>query len=154
MQNVVDRTFMYIQRAYGNKLDIAGRPAWMHPVSVKNRLPEDADEKIQLIALLHDAASIGISASNLREADYDDETIAAVMLLTRSEGTTHAQALTKLIESRNIRALIVKKADLDDDLSPDRIQRMPPRARYVKRRLEREREIVTHALSCIMFPLT
>jgi (p)ppGpp synthase/HD superfamily hydrolase len=118
----VSATIAFIAEAHrGQKY--GDMPYFFHPVEVAivalgivdGLLPgEDLrylSESVAIVALLHDVLEdTDYTEAGLR-ARYSDEVVDADVLLTLNDGLDYLANIQRIIDSRNIRAMIVKLAD-------------------------------------------
>lgn len=95
-------------RAHAEQFDKGGMPYVFHPLHVAEQME---DEYSTCVALLHDTVEDGgIELSELYEADFPEEIVRAVDLLTRREDEPYMEYIERLKE--NSLAVKVKLADL------------------------------------------
>lgn len=117
--------------AHGGQRDKEGAPYLEHPLRVF-KMMDTVDEKI--VALLHDVFEDSrITEDNLRNMGFSEEIICAVRALTRGKIQRYNNYLTQV--SKNSLALSVKKADIQDNLDPERLKKLDYR---VQQRLTRK----------------
>jgi (p)ppGpp synthase/HD superfamily hydrolase len=100
-------------------------------------------------ALLHDVVEdTNVTLQDLREMGYSDEVLDLVDLLTRRKpaGESHNAYIERLVQSRSVKALHVKLADVYDNMSPARNRALPRHERGIKHRFARDVERVQAAL--------
>jgi (p)ppGpp synthase/HD superfamily hydrolase len=111
--------------AHAGQVDKLGQPYIEHPARVAARLPE-ADEIGRTVAWLHDVVEdTGVTLEQLA-ADFGPEVAAAVDALTRRPG--EGEAYYARVKDNPV-ALRVKRADIADNLDPDRTARLSPLVR-------------------------
>lgn len=143
----VEETVEFIKKAHEDQTDKGGKPYWMHPVSVMQRIANPTEDE-QLAALLHDVVEdTPYSLANLREMGYSANTVKMVDLLTRKPGGgTYIEWIKSLATSGNKGAIKIKIADNEDNSDPDRIARMPPEQQGIVKRYKRSLEILRSVL--------
>jgi (p)ppGpp synthase/HD superfamily hydrolase len=118
----VSATIAFIAEAHrGQKY--GDMPYFFHPVEVAMKALEIVDgllpgedvrylsESVALVALLHDIIEdTDYTEDNLR-ARYSDDVVDADVLLTLDEKLDYLANIQRIIDSRNLRAMIVKLAD-------------------------------------------
>lgn len=138
---LVNKALEIAQKAHQLQLDKAGEPYILHPIRVMNLLWEpgqaiDQTEryKVMAAALLHDA----LEDTEIWEADLlafgiPEEVVIAVQYLTHYPHMNYRYYINKVCG--NPIALQVKKADLADNLRPDRLKLLgeETRTRLVKK---------------------
>lgn len=104
-------------RAHAGQLDKGGMPYVFHPLHVAEQME---DEYSTCVALLHDTVEDGgIELSDLYEADFPDEIVRTVDILTRREDEPYMEYIERLKE--NSLAVKVKLADLDHNSDMSRL---------------------------------
>lgn len=129
----VEQTIEFIKMAHAHQVDLGGKPYWLHPVSVMNRLGPHATHHEKLAALLHDVLEdTPWTAARLSERGYPVVVVNAVQLLTRPKdkgSPTYMDYIWLLARSRNRIAIRVKIADNEDNSDPERVAQLPPEQR-------------------------
>lgn len=104
-------------RAHAGQLDKGGMPYVFHPIHVAEQME---DEYSTCAALLHDAVEDGgIELSELYEADFPEEIVRTVDILTRREDEPYMEYIERLKE--NSLAVKVKLADLNHNSDMSRL---------------------------------
>lgn len=104
-------------RAHAGQLDKGGMPYVFHPLHVAEQME---DEYSTCVALLHDTVEDGgIELSDLYEADFPEEIVRTVDILTRREDEPYMEYIERLKE--NSLAVKVKLADLDHNSDMSRL---------------------------------
>jgi len=139
--DVVERARTLAIAAHEGQFDKADQPYWTHPERVARRVRElypDAPDESVAAAWLHDVVEDTCwTASGLREVGFPDEVVDAVVLLTRTDDVPN-DAYYAAIRSAGSFALMVKHADITDNLDEDRLAVLDPelagrlRAKYAK----------------------
>lgn len=102
-------------RLHAGQKDLDGKPVLLHPLSVA--LMGKTEEE-QIAGVLHDVIEdTSCSLHELETLGVDAEVIAVLKLLTHEKRQSYEEYLSKIIESRNIIALKVKKNDLCNNIS-------------------------------------
>jgi (p)ppGpp synthase/HD superfamily hydrolase len=141
-------TIELMRRAHEGQIDKSGRPYYLHPLRVAMRLAHCTAAE-RHAALLHDVVEdTPVTLQDLRETGYSDEVLEIVDLLTRRtpDGESHNAYIERLAQSRNVKALRVKLADVYDNMSPARARSLPAHERGMKHRFARDAERVQAAL--------
>jgi len=139
----IDETIAFIQKAHAGQTDKGGHDYWRHPVSVMNRLPNDATESERHAALLHDVLEdTEFTAEDLQALGYTDDVIRTVELLSRPPGLTYMEWIRSLAVSGNRAAIRIKIADNEDNSDPARIATLPPEQQDIVIRYERSLRIL------------
>lgn len=106
--------------AHGNKKDKEGAPYYRHILNVARNVKEK-NEKI--VAILHDVLEdSSITEENLRAMGFSDEIITAVKALTHCKFQSYRTYLTQVC--KNPLAKVVKLADIQDNIDPDRLKKL------------------------------
>jgi (p)ppGpp synthase/HD superfamily hydrolase len=132
----INTTLEFIQQAHAGQFDKAGKPYYLHCVSVMNRLPVDASENAKHIALLHDVIEdTAIGPIDLLNMGYSEEIVSGVQLLSRdrSNGLTYLKWIQTIADSGNIDAIMVKIADNEDNSDPERTFYLKPEENMTNR---------------------
>ena len=104
-------------RAHAGQLDKGGMPYVFHPIHVAEQME---DEYSTCAALLHDTVEDGgIELSELYEADFPEEIVRTVDILTRREDEPYMEYIERLKE--NSLAVKVKLADLNHNSDMSRL---------------------------------
>ena len=113
--------------AHAGQLDKAGQPYILHPLRVSMRIARITgyDEPAAVVALLHDVLEdTDTDVWDLISEGYSDEIIQAVEAITHREGESYTDYLKRV--KQNDIALIVKLADISDNLGPERLDLLEP----------------------------
>src|SRR5918996_143643 len=108
------QTIEIMRKAHEGQIDKSGRPYYLHPLRVAMRLAQCTAAE-RHAALLHDVVEDTlVTMQDLREMGYSEEVTELVNLLTRRkpEGESHTAYIERLVQSRNVKALRVKLADV------------------------------------------
>ena len=123
----LDDAIQLARRAHEGQLDKSGRPYIGHPLRVMGRL---TGHRERMVAVLHDVIEdTDVTGEDLTEAGCPPEVVAAVLAISKHPGEPQDAYLTRV--AANPLALAVKRADIADNLSPDRMARLdaPTQAR-------------------------
>lgn len=113
----IAETIEFAMRLHRYQTDKAGVPYISHPLSVMRRSNPDCWH----VAVLHDTMEdCGVTPEQLRDAGYFEVEIQAIRLLTRGTEDTYTEFIERIATSGNPMAVIVKIADLQDNLDPSR----------------------------------
>lgn len=108
------------ERAHRGQVDKAGAPYVGHPRRVAARLSDPAHVAV---ALLHDVVEdTGATLDDLRALGLPDLVVDAVDALTKRPGETLRESMRRV--AANPVAASVKRADVSDNLSPERVARL------------------------------
>lgn len=115
--------------AHEGQFDKAGAPYWTHPERVARRVRElypDAPDEAVAVAWLHDVIEdTHWTAPGLRDVGFSDAVVDAVVLLTRTDDVPD-DAYYAAIRSAGGLALMVKHADITDNLDEERLGVLDP----------------------------
>lgn len=121
----LQQTLMNILAFHKGQVDKSGVPYFNHPVRVMLRLGACATDPERHAALLHDVIEdTPITIEILRDMGYGEDVLAMVDLMTRPESVTHRQYIYNIIGSGNHGAMRIKLADLYDNSSLVRRERI------------------------------
>lgn len=110
------------QKAFTNKLDRAGKPYIEHLVRVSQKVPDlGIMNEVKTIALLHDLLEDcpEWNEKSLREI-FSDNVVDSVVALTRKPNQSYEDFIEQVC--LNKWAIIVKKADLEDNMDITRLE--------------------------------
>jgi (p)ppGpp synthase/HD superfamily hydrolase len=120
--------------AHCGKVDKAGTPYFEHVLSVYKKM-ETTDEKI--VALLHDVLEdSSITEDNLRNMGFSERIVESVKTLTRCKTQTYKKYLIQV--SQNPIATIVKRADVQNNIDPLRLEKLSSK---LQKRLRKKYEL-------------
>lgn len=149
----IGETISFIQMAHQGQTDKGGKPYWLHPVSVMERLVNlgYAINVADLhIALLHDVVEdTEFDIPFLIDMGYSPYIIENLALLSRNvsgEGLTYMEWVRKIANSGYLAAIKIKLADNMENSDPVRIAQLPPESRDIVKRYERSIKILREAL--------
>jgi (p)ppGpp synthase/HD superfamily hydrolase len=106
------------------QLDKGWTPYIMHLLGVWSKVRE-ASLKTQIVALLHDSLEDTATTYAELEAHFGKGVADTVDLLTHAENVPYESYVQSIAHSGDRSALLVKIADLADNSSPERLQRLP-----------------------------
>jgi (p)ppGpp synthase/HD superfamily hydrolase len=116
----LDDAIQLARRAHEGQLDKGGRPYIGHPLRVMGRVSGDRE---RMVAVLHDVVEdTDVTTDDLAEAGCPSEVLQAVDAISRRPGEDHDVYLARV--AANDLALLVKRADIADNCSPDRMARL------------------------------
>lgn len=133
--------------AHLGQVDGQGKPYVGHPYRVARMVGDISsflgepllnNRVAKIVAILHDVVEdSGISFDNIREdLNFGDDVIDALRLLTRQSNETYSDFIDRIVVSGNIYAIIVKIADIVDNLDPNRVLTDRQKAVRLKARYE------------------
>jgi (p)ppGpp synthase/HD superfamily hydrolase len=122
MRFTLDEAIQLARRAHEGQLDKSGRPYIAHPLRVMGKV---SGEHERMAAVLHDVVEdTSVTLADLTAAGCPEEVLAAVAAISKQPGEDQAAYLARV--SANPIARVVKRADIADNLSPDRLSRLDP----------------------------
>lgn len=114
------KTAVLITKWFKDKLDKGGSPYVNHLYNVASRSKDDIE---RIAGLLHDIIEdTPVTIQDLEFFGYPKEILYILTLLTRKEETPYDDYITSIIDSGNLRALHIKKYDMENNLDPSRLQ--------------------------------
>lgn len=134
IDDLYTRAFLIVSEVFKNKKDKAGKPYFDHLFRVSLKLDEEIE---QVAALLHDIVEdTEVTFKNLFEIGFPIEVIEIVKLVTKQEIDTsnmtkeeklklYSDEIDSIIESGNIHAIRLKKADMSDNYNKERLKSLP-----------------------------
>jgi (p)ppGpp synthase/HD superfamily hydrolase len=132
MNLFLEKALEIMLRFHRGQTDLGGEPYILHPLRVMEKV-ESMDAKI--VALLHDViedswlSRDGMVTLLRDEYRMPADIIRDVVLLTRKEDETYEQYIRGIRESGRERAIMVKRADLADNMTEERMGRLPSETR-------------------------
>ncbi len=150
----------FSQAAHKGQVDKLGRPYWHHPLRVAERSAEIAvdndiaHQTCQQVGLLHDVIEdTPYDGAHLRREGFSEEVVSAVEWLTKPKDEPYAAWIDRLCSDAPLIALIVKLADLEDNLDRDRLGRLDAETQdRLRRKYEPAREKVRAAIQAQASP--
>ena len=110
-------------KAHEGQLDKAGQPYIGHPLRVMSRVQ---GEHARMAAVLHDVLEdTPITSEELLDLGVPDDVVATVETLTRRAGEGYESFVRRVAESGDAAALQVKRADIADNMDPERLADLP-----------------------------
>jgi len=109
-------------RAHAGQVDKAGEPYIGHPLRVMGRVD---GERARMVAVLHDVLEdTPVTAADLLSRGCPADVVEAVDALSKRPGESLEDSMRRVAAVPL--ALVVKRADLDDNTDPDRLASLPP----------------------------
>jgi (p)ppGpp synthase/HD superfamily hydrolase len=116
----LDEAIQVARRAHEGQLDKSGRPYIGHPLRVMGRL---RGEHERMVAVLHDVIEdTAVTLADLADAGCPHEVLTAVAAISKQPDEDQESYLARV--AANPLALAVKRADIADNLSPERMARL------------------------------
>lgn len=116
----LDDAIQVARQAHEGQLDKSGRPYIAHPLRVMGAV---RDPHERMTAVLHDVVEdTDVTLEDLTAAGCPAEVVTAVAALSKQPGEEWEAYLARV--AANPIALAVKRADLADNLSPERLERL------------------------------
>lgn len=134
IDNLYARAFIIVAEVFKNKQDKAGKPYFNHLFRVSLKLGEETE---QIAALLHDIVEdTEVTFKDLLEIGFPVDVVEVVKLVTKPEIDTsnmtkeeklklYSDEIDSIIESGNIHAIRLKKADMSDNYNKERLKSLP-----------------------------
>lgn len=130
----LDDAIQLARKAHEGQLDKGGRPYIGHPLRVMGRV---AGERERMAAVLHDVVEdTEVTLADLLAAGCPAQVVSAVDAISKRHGEPSEAYLARV--AADPIAIVVKRADIADNLSPDRLARLDEptqerlRAKYEK----------------------
>jgi (p)ppGpp synthase/HD superfamily hydrolase len=122
----LDDAIQLARRAHEGQLDKSGRPYIAHPLRVMGHL---RGEHERMTAVLHDVVEdTDVTLDDLTALGCPAEVLAAVTAISKQPGEAQAEYLARVMA--NPIALRVKRADIADNMSADRMSRLDASTRH------------------------
>jgi len=135
MKDNFEYALQYAINAHKGQLDKGWTPYIQHLLGVWSRV-RFYDLTTQIVALLHDTIEDTKITYQDLAVEFGTTVADTVQLLTHGPEIKYNAYILNLIESRNQTAISVKIADLDDNCSDIRLQRLPEHKRkYFQKRI-------------------
>lgn len=116
----LDDAIQVARRAHEGQLDKSGRPYIGHPLRVMGAL---RDEQERMTAVLHDVVEdTTVTLDDLHAAGCPQPVLEALGAISKRAGEDQESYLARV--AANPIALAVKRADIADNMSPDRMSRL------------------------------
>ena len=128
-QQIIATAERIARAAHEGQEDKAGAPYWTHPARVARRVRElypDAPAKAVVAAWLHDVIEdTEWTAVGLREAGLSRKAVDAVVAVTQVAPVPGDAYYAGIVAAGEL-ALMVKHADITDNLDEDRLAKLDP----------------------------
>ncbi|SCW95376.1 HD domain-containing protein [Ancylobacter rudongensis] len=123
----LERAIVIATEAHAGQTDKAGQPYILHPLRVMTSLGVNAGQPLRIVAVLHDVLEDceAWTPNLLRAEGFDPRIVEAVEAITKRK---HVETYGEYIQRvrANPLARLVKIADIEDNLHPDRAWRLNP----------------------------
>ena len=137
---MLEKAIAIAASAHAGQKDKGGHPYIFHPLRVMLAVE---GETAQTAAVLHDTIEdTAVTFSSLEEAGFSPEVLSLVDCLTRRQGETYQNYISRIGE--NPAACRIKLADIADNLDPRRLPSLTPSD---KKRMEKYQKAQTYLLS-------
>lgn len=119
-QHTLNMAIIAAVKLHGDQVDKGGAPYIFHPLSVMMRVAARSESwALRMAAVLHDVVEdCGGTVAEIRE-QFGPEVSEVVDVLTRRESDTDYMTYVRRV-GRDADATVVKIADLEENLRPDR----------------------------------
>ena len=117
-QDLYDLALRIAIKAHEGQKDKSGHEYIMHPICVAERC---SDPRAKIVALLHDTIEdTEVTVEYLRKEGFPEEIINGILSVTKRDGESYEDFVRRAAE--NEIGIIVKKADLEDNMDIRRLQ--------------------------------
>jgi (p)ppGpp synthase/HD superfamily hydrolase len=131
---LIEETIAFIQKAHEGQL-YGELPYFLHPIKVANNIL-NATENEYLAALLHDVVEdTDYTVSDIAEG-WNTEVADIVALLTKDNSLSYEDNISRIIDSGNVSAMLVKYSDNLVNQSGDKSAMKPERAERLTKKYE------------------
>lgn len=111
----IDKAIELASKAHAADYDLDGNPTILHPLAVGMMGTNDTE---RIVGFLHDVVEdTRYDFEDLIEADFSEEVIEALRLLTHDKSTPYMTYIKKICQSGNLTAIHVKINDLRHNLA-------------------------------------
>lgn len=124
MKNNFESAVRFALDAHAGQLDSGFTPYIQHLMGVWSKV-RNASMTTQIAALLHDTVEDTDVTLNQIEDNFGTDVKDVIAILTHNKTTPYAAYIEAIALSGNRAAMLVKLADLQDNMSADRLQRLP-----------------------------
>lgn len=119
MTSMKERAFELVEDVFRGVVDKGGNFYINHLIKVASKVKGDKDKTI---ALLHDIIEdTDLTKEDLVSMGFGEDIVESVVVLSRKNGETYSNFIKRIIDSKNISAIRVKLADLEDNMDLSRI---------------------------------
>lgn len=121
---ILGKAFELAFKAHKDQTDLVGDPYLGHPFRVM--LQFERGSSLAVTALLHDVLEDSdLTRKDMLQAGIPAHVIQLVEILTRRPGENYKEYIKSIGDSRSSPAIAVKLVDLQDNLIPERLMRLP-----------------------------
>tara|TARA_R110000796_G_scaffold12575_6_gene41538 strand:- start:6369 stop:6830 length:462 start_codon:yes stop_codon:yes gene_type:complete len=132
--DLISETIAFIQTAHEGQL-YGELPYFLHPIKVANNIL-NATENEYLAALLHDVVEdTDYTVSDIAEG-WNTEVADIVALLTKDDSLSYEDNISRIIDSGNVSAMLVKYSDNQINQRSDKSAMKPARAERLNNQYE------------------
>lgn len=117
-QTILERALTFALDAHAGQYDRAGFPFIFHPIRVSEKQTTIIR---RVIALLHDTIEDTATTYEDIEDEFGTDIAKSVQRLSRGEDESYNTYMRRLIDSMDIDAMYVKKADIEDNTDVRRV---------------------------------
>ena len=118
--NLIFKALELVSRLFVDDVDKGGYPYLEHLISVYRNV---SSENQKIVALLHDTIEDkNVTADDLIELGFPKKIVDDVAMLSRSKKIEYSKYIDKLVENGSYDALVVKLADLTNNMNLSRIK--------------------------------
>jgi len=135
----LEEAIIFALSAHTGQKDKAGKPYIFHPFAVMSKMETEEE---QMVAVLHDVVEdTHFKVEDLRILVHNDTVVDAVDAISRRKGEIYKDYIRRV--KTNPLATKVKLADLEHNMSPDRVNALPENERGVVNRYKWAKEELT-----------
>ena len=114
------KAYILVNRMFYNDVDKSGVPYVNHLYSVSMQM--DSEEE-KVVGLMHDIIEDTIvTKEDLLALGFPSNIVQTIDILTKKENQEYSEYIDSIISSKNITALKVKKADMENNMDEDRLK--------------------------------
>ncbi len=131
--NLYDKAYYIVRRVFLNTKDRGENPYLEHLLYVSDHV---SGKNAKVVALLHDIVEDTIiTEEDLLWMNFPQSIINSILLVTKKEEENYEEFIERLIQSNNKDALMVKKADMENNMD---LSRIPIVTEEDKKRVEKK----------------
>ena len=144
MKYQLEQAIALATEKHSGQTDKAGMPYILHPLRVMMSVQREHYEQNQprkylnmcIAAVLHDVVEdTDISLEEISMMGFDREVTYILSLLTKGKSEPYSDYIQRIKESRNVCAIIIKRADLKDNMEKSRL--LKPLSEEDQKRLDK-----------------